>query len=186
MQRPRRPRPGPASSDHHDPLSSLASAAAAGHSQALEELVRLTQPDVWRLCVALGSRGHEEDLVQETYLRAIRSLGSYRSEAPFRSWLLSVARHVCADDVRKRERQRRLLTRVTPTVSDDTPEHGYTETLLSHLDPDRRDAFVLTQVAGVSYVDAAVILGCAVGTIRSRVARARIDLRELVAISETA
>jgi RNA polymerase sigma-70 factor (ECF subfamily) len=48
--------------------------------------------------------------------------------------------------------------------------------LLDMIDPDRREAFVLTQVAGLSYDEAAVVLDCPVGTIRSRVARARADL----------
>ena len=53
------------------PLRALLDAAREGDDQAVAELVRRTQPDVWRLCVALGSRGEEEDLVQETYLRAL-------------------------------------------------------------------------------------------------------------------
>ena len=57
-------------------------------------------------------------------------------------------------------------------------EHGWTETadLLAHLDTDRREAFVLTQLLGFSYEQAAETCGCAIGTIRSRVARARLDL----------
>ena len=79
----------------------LLDAAREGDDQAVAELVRRTQPDVWRLCVALGSTGEEQDLVQETYLRALRSLGSYRGDAPVRAWLLSIARNVCADHVRR-------------------------------------------------------------------------------------
>ncbi len=165
---------GPVSSDH---LDRLVEAAREGDGIAVAELVRLTQDDVRRLCAALGSHGETDDLVQETYLRAFRSLSSYRSEAPFRSWLLTIGRRVCADHVRRRQRDRRLLDRVRATsAGDHAPATDHTEALLATLDPDRREAFVLTQLVGLSYDEAAEIIGCPVGTIRSRVARARADL----------
>ena len=168
-------------------LAQLAAAAAEGDGGALAELVRLTQPTVWRVCAALGSGDDVEDLVQETYLRALKSLPTYRRDAPVRVWLLAVARNVCADQVRRRQRQRRLLERVTrltdfesrpSTVGDDSTD------LLRFLDPDRREAFVLTQVIGLSYEEAAAVADCAVGTIRSRVARARAELVEAVRLAE--
>ena len=160
-----------------DPLRALVDAAREGDDQAVAELVRRTQPDVWRLCVALGSTGEEQDLVQETYLRALRSLGSYRGDAPVRAWLLSIARNVCADHVRRRERQRRLIDRVRPHPMDAvSPAHVAIDDLLDTLGDDRREAFVLTQLLGLSYEEASVALECPIGTVRSRVARARADL----------
>ena len=160
-----------------DPLRALLDAAREGDDQAVAELVRRTQPDVWRLCVALGSTGEEQDLVQETYLRALRSLGSYRGDAPVRAWLLSIARNVCADHVRRRERQRRLIERVRPHPKDaESPAHASVDDLLDTLGTDRREALVLTQLLGLTYEEAAVALGCPIGTVRSRVARARADL----------
>jgi RNA polymerase sigma-70 factor (ECF subfamily) len=163
------------SADH---LRALVEAAREGDDRAVGELVRQTQPDVWRLCVAIGSRTDAEDLVQEAYLRALGALDSYRGEAPVRIWLLSIARRTCADHVRRRQRERRLWGRLTSTASRDLPpERDHTEGLLDLLDLDRREAFVLTQVVGLSYDDAAAVIGCPVGTIRSRVSRARADLR---------
>jgi len=160
-----------------DPLRALLDAAREGDDRAVAELVRRTQPDVWRLCVALGSTGEEQDLVQETYLRALRSLGSYRGDAPVRAWLLSIARNVCADHVRRRERQRRLIDRVRPHPMDAvSPAHTSIDDLLDTLGADRREAFVLTQLLGLTYEEAAVALECPIGTVRSRVARARADL----------
>ena len=160
-----------------DPLRALLDAAREGDDVAVAELVRRTQPDVWRLCVALGSTGEEQDLVQETYLRALRSLGSYRGDAPVRAWLLSIARNVCADHVRRRERQRRLIDRVRPHPMDAvSPAHVAIDDLLDTLGHDRREAFVLTQLLGLSYEEAAAALECPIGTVRSRVARARADL----------
>ena len=164
-----------------DPLRALLDAAREGDDHAVREFVRQTQPLVWRLCTVLGSPGEEEDLVQETYLRALRSLDSYRGDAPARSWLLGIARHVCADHVRRRARQRRLvdrLTRVAPADLPPDPESSHQ--LLAGLLPEQREAFELTQLVGLSYEDAAVTIGCPIGTVRSRVARARAALLEAV------
>lgn len=160
-----------------DRFDRLVAAAREGDDVAVAALVRLTQDDVRRLCAVLGSRGEVDDLVQETYLRAFRALDSYRSEAPFRSWLLAIGRRVCADHVRRRQRERRLLDRLSATAASDVaPARDHTEALLAGLDPARREAFVLTQLLGLSYEEAAEVAECPVGTIRSRVARARADL----------
>jgi RNA polymerase sigma-70 factor (ECF subfamily) len=168
-------------------LRRLAEAAAHGDDVALGELVRRTQPLVWRTCTLLGSAGEEEDLVQETYLRAMRSLRTYRGEAPVRGWLVAVARNVCADHVRRRMRRARLLRRLQADARDEaTParDPGDLDDMLAALDPDRREAFLVTQVLGLGYAEAAVALGCPVGTIRSRVSRARADLAAMVRAAE--
>ncbi len=169
-----------------DHMRALVDAAREGDDVAVRELVRRTQPAIWRLCNVLGSPGDEDDLVQDTYLRAFRSLPTYRGEAPITAWLLSIARRVCADHVRGRVRQRRLAGVLANEVEDQwIAEPGNpTLGLLAMIDPDRREAFVLTQVAGLSYDEAAVVLDCPVGTIRSRVARARTDLVERVRAAE--
>lgn len=168
-----------------DPLVELLNAALEGDGRALGEFVRLTQPVVWRLCSALGSPGDEDDLVQETYLRAMSSMAGYRGEAPVRAWLLSIARRVCADHVRRRQRQRRLVDRLVVNARDDVaPAYAPMDDLVQALDPDRREAFVLTQVLGLSYEEAAATVGCPIGTIRSRVARARADLLDSVRAAE--
>lgn len=129
----------------------------------------------------LGSAGEEEDLVQETYLRALRSFPSYRGEAPVRAWLLSIARNVCADHVRRRTRQRRLADRLASVAASDTaPAAEMAHDLLATLLPDQREAFELTQVVGLSYAEAADTIGCPIGTVRSRVARARVALLDVV------
>jgi RNA polymerase sigma-70 factor (ECF subfamily) len=173
-----------------DPLRRCAAAAAEGDNRAVAELVRRTEQAVWQLCAVLGSSGETDDLVQETYLRALRSLPRFRGEAPVRVWLLSIARHTCADHVRRRQRQRRLLDRLTIEAGSagdvvNAPVVLSMELLLQ-LDPDRREAFALTQLAGLSYEEAAAVVGCPIGTIRSRVARARADLRALLDVDVAA
>jgi RNA polymerase sigma-70 factor (ECF subfamily) len=95
-----------------------------------------------------------------------------------RTWLLAIARRTCADAVRRKIRVRRLLQRVTPRDElEPEPTGGpELELVMARLDPDRKAAFVMTQVLGLSYAEAAEACGCPVGTIRSRVARAREDL----------
>ena len=155
--------------------------SAEGDRIALGRLVEQTTPDVWRLCTSLGSAGEIDDLVQETYLRMIRSMPGYRGDAPVRLWILAIARNVCADHVRRRQRERRLIGRLTERyVSDSVPPPPNPHPWLDELAPERREAFVLTQVLDLSYEDAASIAGCPVGTIRSRVHRAREDLTNAV------
>jgi RNA polymerase sigma-70 factor (ECF subfamily) len=168
-----------------DPLWRCAAAAAEGDNGAVAELVRRTEQAVWQLCAVLGSSGETEDLVQETYLRALRALPRFRGEAPVRVWLLAIARHTCADHVRRRQRHRRLLDRLTieaGSTGDAAVDASGSPSLelLLRLDPDRREAFALTQLAELSYEEAADVVGCPIGTIRSRVARARGDLRALL------
>jgi RNA polymerase sigma-70 factor, ECF subfamily len=169
-----------------DQLRALLDAAREGDDVAVRELVRRTQPTIWRLCNVMGSPGEEDDLVQDTYLRAFRSLDTYRGESPITAWLLSIARRVCADHVRGRVRQRRLSGMLAHEADDcwvaapGNPTMG----LLDAIDPGRREAFMLTQVAGLSYEEAATVLDCPVGTIRSRVARARADLLAEVRAAE--
>ncbi|MDP2292376.1 MAG: sigma-70 family RNA polymerase sigma factor [Actinomycetota bacterium] len=164
-----------------DPLRDLFDAAREGDDRAVRELVTRTQPVVWRVCSVLGSVGEEEDLVQETYLRALRSAAGYRGEAPVQAWLLAIARNVCADHVRRRARQRRLVDRLARTnPTDAAPPAESVHQLLLHLLPEQREAFELTQLVGLSYEEAAAVIGCPVGTVRSRVARARAHLLEAV------
>jgi RNA polymerase sigma-70 factor (ECF subfamily) len=168
-----------------DPLRALADAGREGDDRALAELIRRTQPAVWRLCALLGSPGEEEDLAQETYLRALRALPAYRAEASVQVWLLSIARRVCADHVRRRVRQRRLVRRLFATAdTGPQPAPEAVDDRLRHLDPERREAFVLTQLVGLSYDEAATVVGCPIGTIRSRVARARDDLGRVLRQAE--
>ena len=164
-----------------DPLGHLLYAAREGDNVAVAELVRRTQDRVVRLCMMLGSDGDTDDLVQETYIRALRSLAGFRGEARIEVWLLTIARRVCADHVRRRQRQRRLVDRIKQfTVAQSDPDHDVDPDLLDVLDHDRREAFVLTQLVGLSYAEAAEVIDCPIGTVRSRVSRARTELLEAV------
>ena len=164
-----------------DELGGLAAAAAGGDPSAAAALVRATQSDVWRLCSALGDPGTADDLTQETYLRAFGALHRFEGRSSVRTWLLGIARRVCADALRSRARRPVTLASADaglemPIEADGVAEGAVVRDLLERLTPDRREAFVLTQLLGLSYAEAATAAQVPVGTIRSRVARAREQL----------
>lgn len=169
-----------------DELTRLALEARDGDGTATAEFVRRSQGEVWRLVAHLVDRGAADDLTQEVYERALRSLRSFRGDASARTWLLTIARRTCVDTIRRRTRERAREARMRSVAVDvavSLPEPtGELEALVASLDPDRRMAFVLTQLLGYGYAEAAEVCDCPVGTIRSRVARARADL--LAALDE--
>jgi len=165
--------------------TTLALAAGAGDRDALTAFIRITQRDVYRFLGHLCQRDEAEDLTQETYLRALRALPTFAGRSSARTWLLAIARRVAADQIRRSSaRPRTTAVEDWDAVVAANPAHrrsGFDEGILlrelvAGLDADRRDAFVLTQVLGLDYAAAAEVCGCPVGTIRSRVARAREDL----------
>jgi RNA polymerase sigma-70 factor (ECF subfamily) len=173
-----------------DELTRLAIAAAdPGDTAAMAAFIRLSQPQVWSLCAYLVDEASADDLTQETYLRAFRALPSFRAESSARTWLLSIARRVCMDELRQRTRRRRQERRMLELGGQEWADTGATEQveireLLSHLSEDRRAAFVLTQILGLSYEETASACGTTSGTIASRVARARSDLIEALGASQ--
>lgn len=173
---------------NEDPITLLALAAGQGDRAALDQFIRATERDVWRTVAFLADPGSADDLSQETYLRAIGALPRFAGRSSARTWLLSIARRVVVDQVRRNQARPRTTSQVDlegvfgsrQTAArfgtarfEDVVE---VRVLLDGLSPERRDALVLTQVLGLSYDEAAEVCGCPLGTIRSRVARAREDL----------
>jgi RNA polymerase sigma-70 factor (ECF subfamily) len=165
-----------------DELSRLAVSAGKGDQTALVALVRATQRDVWRLCAYLVDTQTADDLTQDTYMRALRQLKRFRGDGPVRSWLLTIARRACAAEIAARQRRRDTALNFGALQHPGDGDHTLQvelAMLLDSLDPDRRAAFVLTQILGCSYQETAQICGCPIGTVRSRVARARDSLLRL-------
>jgi len=163
-----------------DDLTRAALAARDGDAHALERFVRDSQAEVWRLAAHLVDRGSADDLTQQVYERVLKALPAFRGDSSARTWLLSITRRTCADAIRRRTRRRTRDERLR-VLAQDRAEPLATgsvelDELLAALDHDRRVAFVLTQLLGYGYADAAEVCGCPVGTIRSRVSRARSDL----------
>lgn len=166
-------------------VTDLALKAGRGDRAALTEFIKSTQDDVWRLLAHLGGPDIADDLTQETYLRVIGALPRFAARSSARTWLLSLARRVWVDNIRHdMARPRKSATEYEDAAAlAPAPENAGTwsewidaRSLIDALPDDRREALILTQVLGYTYEEAAKIAGVRVGTIRSRVARARKDL----------
>jgi RNA polymerase sigma-70 factor (ECF subfamily) len=168
-----------------DEMSQLLLQAKGGDEEALATFVRKSQPEVWRFCAHLVGRTDADDATQETYLAAWRALPSFRGESSARTWLLVIARRTA---LRLGRRQSRLVELdhelPRPAATPDPAKWSELDLLIGQLDDDRRFALVLTQVLGLSYAEAAEVCDCAIGTIRSRVARGREALLALTSPGE--
>jgi RNA polymerase sigma-70 factor (ECF subfamily) len=159
---------------------------------SLREAVLAAVPKLRAFAISLcGNVDRADDLVQETLLRALANIGSFQPGTNMSAWLFTILRNHFHSEYRKRRRE----------VEDS--DGSYAETLksqpdqtarlelqefrvaLAKLPADQREALILVGASGFSYEETAEICGCAVGTIKSRVNRARTRLAELMAI-ETA
>jgi len=161
-------------------VTGLAVAAARGDERALEAFIKATQHDVWRFTAYLSDAGSADDLTQETFLRAIGAIERFSGRSSARTWLLAIARRVVADHIRHAQSRPRTATSADPEhmVKADRHARGFEDlvevtTMIAGLAPEQREALLLTQLLGLPYADAAAVCGCPIGTIRSRVARAR-------------
>ena len=124
-------------------------AAGRGDRAALTQFIEATRRDVWRTIAYLSDPASAEDLSQETYLRAIKSLPRFSGRSTAKTWLLSIARRVVVDQIRYNSSRPRPAYVVD---LDDVLAGGRIENmveiriLLDGLEPERREALVLTQV----------------------------------------
>ncbi|MFE2880260.1 sigma-70 family RNA polymerase sigma factor [Streptomyces roseus] len=182
---PARHRAGP-----DEPTTLLALAARDGDPDAVDRLVRALHRDVRRYVAYLSADPQSaDDLTQETFLRALGSLHRFEGRSSARTWLLSIARRTVIDSLRHKAARPRISDRddwqsaAERAQPRDLPgfEDGIAlAELLGAIPAERRNVFVLTQVLGLPYAEAARALGCPIGTVRSRVARARTSLMELL------
>lgn len=149
---------------------------------------------VYRLAYRLTGNQHDaEDLTQETFVRVFRSLSTY-TPGTFEGWLHRITTNLFLDMARRRTRIRMDplgddADRLAGTPGPGTPELGYEHANLDHdvqraldaLSPEFRAAVVLCDIEGLSYEEIAATLGIKLGTVRSRIHRARAQLRESLA-----
>ncbi len=154
-----------------------------------DEVVRQHAPRVYRLAYRLsGNPQDAEDLTQETFVRVFKSLASYQP-GTFEGWLHRITTNLFLDMVRRRQR---IRFDALPEDSERlpgrerSPEQVYTDSrldpdvqrALDALHPDFRVAVVLCDIEGLSYEEIATTLGIKLGTVRSRIHRGRLQLRE--------
>lgn len=172
-----------ATGEDDDQITHLAKSAGRGDRAALSQFIQATQRDVWRMVAYLTDPARADDLTQETFLRAIGALPRFAGRSSARTWLLSIARRVVVDQIRHDTSR----PRTTHVADLDAALAGSRRgsriesmveirLLIDGLESHRREALILTQILGLSYAEAAEVSGCPIGTVRSRVARARDDL----------
>lgn len=171
--------------------------ARRGDLPAFEELVRRYERRVY--AIALRSSGSPEDaadIVQEVFLRAWRSIESFRGDSGFSTWLFRITVNQCIDHARRQRSQpvtqpltigededERPLPDPAPTPEErlDTRELGRAlADALAQISEEHRRIVLLRDVSGLSYTEIAEALEISEGTVKSRLSRARLALREIL------
>jgi len=157
----------------NDPDPRTLSRARAGDAHAFEELVRSYQADVWRFAYHFTrDRQMAEDVTQEAFIRAYRFLRTFRGESKFTSWLFRIARNCAMDAIRRRTGQQER-DHPAPLGPPDPEARAELHAALAAVSSEHREPFLLIEVFGLSYQEAADVLNVRVGTIKSRMHRAR-------------
>ncbi len=160
----------------------------AANPKTKEDLLALI-PNLRAFAISLcGHHERADDLVQETLLKAWGHLDSFQEGTNLRAWLFTILRNSYFSEMRKRRREvedsdgkKAASLSVAPAQQGHVDMQDFRKAL-DLLPPDQREALVLVGAAGMSYEEAAEIAHCAVGTIKSRVNRARIKLANLLGI----
>jgi RNA polymerase sigma-70 factor (ECF subfamily) len=162
----------------------------AGDRRAFEDFVRAHQHRIYGLALRmLGNSAEAQDVAQEAFLRAYRGLAEFRGDARLSTWLYAIASRLCLNRLAGGERRlirddEGILDRLADVRPgpDETLERDELEEALrraiAELPEERRVVVVLRDVDGLAYEEIAEILALPVGTVRSRLHRARLDLKE--------
>ena len=151
----------------------------------LRDDILASVPSLRAFAISLSGNGDRaDDLVQETLLRALANIDSFQPGSNLPAWLFTILRNLFRSDYRKRRREDAdgsyAKTLKTQPAQNAHLEFEEFRAALEKLPQDQREALILVGASGFSYEDAAAICGCAVGTIKSRVNRARSKLSALL------
>ena len=158
----------------------------------VREVMLAAVPSLRAFAISLcGNVDRADDLVQEALLRALANLNSFEPGTNMSAWLFTILRNLFRSEYRKRRREvedangsyAEQLTSLPEQTS--RLEIDEFRRALKLLPPEQRESLILVGASGFSYEEAAQISGCAVGTIKSRVNRARHRLTEILAIENT-
>ena len=158
-------------------------------TDSLRDDILSSVPSLRAFAISLcGNADRADDLVQETLLRALANIDSFQPGSNLPAWLFTILRNLFRSDYRKRRREVEdadgsyAKTLKTQPAQSAHLEFEEFRAALDKLPQDQREALILVGASGFSYEDAAAICGCAVGTIKSRVNRARTRLANLLHI----
>lgn len=164
-----------------EPDPKILEQARRGDTQAFERIVRGLLPEVLRLARHLVRDEHlAEDVAQEVFIRAFQALGGFRGESRVSTWILRITRNTSVDAIRREGRLRRFTERVEPAPTPDLSTRAELDEALQRLPIELREAFVVIEIFGLGYEDAAQVLSVRPGTLKSRMHRCRkLLVREL-------
>lgn len=181
----------------------LISNARDGDLESFNQIVDQYQAMVYRVCLRiLGDAGRAEDVTQDTFIKAYSSLGQYKGGS-FKSWLARIATNRCYDVVRAERRRPASSLESEPVESEPTwsmepvaedPDSyagrsqlsAYLERALAELPHDQRTVIVLADIHGYRYEEIAEVVDASIGTVKSRISRARARLRDMLRADENA
>jgi RNA polymerase sigma-70 factor (ECF subfamily) len=161
-----------------------------GDPRAFEELVIAYQHRVFGVALRmLGSRAEAEEAAQEVFLRAHRAIADFRGDAKLSTWLYAIASRLCMNRLTSGERRllregEETLARIPSGHASPADELERSERdaalhrAIAELSDERRMVVVLRDLEGLSYEEIAAALDLELGTVRSRLHRARMDLKE--------
>ncbi|HZL07317.1 MAG TPA: RNA polymerase sigma factor [Coriobacteriia bacterium] len=177
--------------DYERSEQAVLTAALAGDERAFETIVRANADAVYGHALRFfGDVSAAEDATQEVFAKVFRSLGSFDGRSALSTWVFRVTRNVCLDMVRAGKRRPvpvDPLTLDVPSVrdfADDVVASRTVEAAIRTLPPEERDALGAVTLFGLSYEDASHALGVPVGTVKSRVFRARRALTAILDVAE--
>jgi len=172
----------------------LLARARRGDQRSFDEFVSRHAPAVFRWMVRAVGLEDAEELAQEIFFRAFRGLSRYRGDAPPRAWIAAIAHNAVKNRYRFRGRFRRIFAPTPESVpveafASDDPEAAasaeesrrFVSEALKRLPEEFRMPVILRDLEGWNYEEIAVSLGLPVGTVKSRIARGRGQLREILA-----
>ena len=177
----------------------LVQAAQQGDQGAFSQLVEQNQGKIYSLCYRMtGNSEDAADLTQEAFLNAWRGLSKFGGQSSFSTWLYRLASNACIDFLRREKRRSALsMTLESKDEEDhqaDLPDERWSperelerkesrqalQAGLAALSPEHREVLLLRETEGLSYQEIARCLGLEDGTVKSRIARARMSLREFL------
>jgi len=161
----------------------LVEALQAGDPQAPRLLIERYQGVIFGLCLRMmGHRQDAEDVMQESFLRAIRGMAGFRGDRPLQPWLLGIAANRCRTALARRSRQPASVVSVEmcvdhrPALTDPDDLAGELERGLARLRPDYRLVFALYHEQGLPYEEIATAVNRPIGTVKTWLHRARSEL----------
>jgi RNA polymerase sigma-70 factor (ECF subfamily) len=181
--------------------SELIKQAKQGDLQAFECLVLQHQRQAYSIAYRfMGNHEDASDLAQEAFVRAFQSISKFREESSFKTWIHHIVANVCRDELRRRNRHP-VSSLDEPVLMEDNEVYRqtadwsmapdrlyeqkeiqvYLHKLINSLTPEFKMVVVMRELQGFSYEEIAAIIGCSLGTVKSRLSRARQALRDRIA-----